>query len=126
MVLRQRAGPLVVDQGRAEHPPVGVDLELVVRRVADAHRSRAGVPLEMIQARLDHLVAGVDPEHEVRVLAAELALRQQEVHVVLGLVLVAQLHQRQQRQCRVTQPRVAVVPVALAAELLGQRRRRRG
>jgi len=52
-------------------------------------------------------------------IAAAGALLQQEVHVVARLVLVPELHQRQQRQRRIAQPRVAVIPVALAAELLG-------
>ncbi len=50
---------------------------------------------------------------------------QQPVAPGARLVVVAGVHQRQQRERGVAQPAVAVVPVARAADLLGQRRRRR-
>ena len=48
-----------------------------------------------------------------------------ELHELLGLPVEVQVVQRLQREGRVAQPRVAVVPVALAARGLRQRRRER-
>src|SRR5262249_60422639 len=43
-----------------------------------------------------------------------------------GLFEIARVHQGEQRECRVSQPAEAVVPVAIAAKPLGQRSRSSG
>ena len=48
-----------------------------------------------------------------------------ELHELVGLPVEVEVVQRLQRERRVAHPRVAVVPVALAAGRLGQRRRER-
>ena len=48
-----------------------------------------------------------------------------ELHELVGLPVEVQAVQRLEREGRVAHPRVAVVPVALAARRLGQRRRER-
>ena len=53
------------------------------------------------------------------------AARSSQSRQASRLVVVAGVHQREQRQRGVAQPAVAVVPVARAAELLRQRRRGR-
>jgi hypothetical protein len=56
MSQRQGAGALLVDQRSAERSAVGVELELLLRAVADAYRARAAVALQMLERRLAELV----------------------------------------------------------------------
>ena len=111
---------------------VDVELELVGGAVADPDRPRAAPALEVVQALLDQVRGAVDPVHDLqraRVLARLL------LHPVPqpdaergGLLHVAQAQQRVDGEGAVPDPGVAVVPVALAAGLLGQaggRRRHR-
>ena len=109
-----------------EHLAVHVELELLVRGVADAHRRRplvAGQPgnLVLVSRRSP---AGPYMICRSRGLAGDGA--QQPVAPRLRLLLVAGVDEREQRERRVAQPAEAVVPVADAADPLGERRRRRG
>ena len=78
------------------------------------------------QLELGQAPLAADPVHDLdrrRVAGAD---SQQEIAERQCLVGVAGGKQRFQRKHRVAQPAVAVVPVALAADVLGQRGRRRG
>ena len=66
-----------------------------------------------------------DAVHDLHLLRTAGDRAQQPVAPSLRFVVVAGIHQREQRERGVAQPAEAVVPVADAAELLGQRRGRR-
>ena len=114
-----------VQQDRVQHRAVDVVLALVERAVADAHRARAGVAGQVVARRLGQVATPVDAVHDLQravVVGLEVA---DELHELVGLPVEVEPVQRLQRERRVAHPRVAVVPVALAARRLGQRRRRR-
>ncbi len=114
-------GPLERDHHLAED----VALTLVDGAVADPHRARAGIPRQVVELALDELAPAVDAVHDLHVLGVARDRPQQPVAPQPGLLEVAAAEQRLERERRVAQPAVAVVPVALAAEVLRQRRRRR-
>ena len=109
-------------QHRAEH----VVLALVVRAVADPHRPRAPVALEMVERRLLEVFLASDAIHDLQ--RAVLVARDfgDVLDEVVGLPVQTERVQRPQRERRVAHPAVAVVPVAFAARRLRQRGRRRG
>ena len=106
-----------------------VELDLAVGGVADPHRPRPGVPGQ----RVDHgLGAELEPFDRVegmqplRVAAGPRDAPVDPVQKRLGLVERAEVDEHARRHRSVAEPAVAVVPVAHAAELLGERHRRRG
>ena len=144
-------GPLpvlgeIVDQGPLQPPRVAVDLQpgltrlvegdhhltehvhlpLVDRGVADPYRTRVLVAGQVVEGPLGQPAGAVDGVHHLQVLGVAGHRAQQPVAPQRGLLGVAGRDQRLERQRGVAQPAVAVVPVALAAEVLGQRRGRRG
>ena len=105
-------------QHRAEH----VVLALVERPVADPHRPGAGVAGQLVAGRLGELPPPVDPVHDLQgpvVVGLEVG---DELHELVGLPVEPEVVQRLQGEGGVPHPRVAVVPVPLAAGRLGQRR----
>ena len=111
-----------VQQDRVQHRAVDVVLALVERAVADPHRPRAGVAGEVVARGLGQVAPAVDPVHDLqRAVGVGLEVGD-ELHELVGLPVEVQPVQRLQRERRVAHPRVAVVPVALAAGRLGQRR----
>ena len=104
---------------------VHVELELLGRRVADPDRPRALVARQVRQLELDQAPLAADAVHDLDRGGIAGPDAQQVVAVRHRLVRVAGVEQRLQREHRVAQPGVAVVPVAHAADLLRQRRRRR-
>ena len=121
-----RAEQLGADEHDAGDLAVDVELELLGRGVADADRPRALVAGQLVELELGQAPLAADPVHDLdrrRVAGAD---AQQEVAEGQRLVGVAGGEQRLEREHRVAQPAVAVVPVAHAADVLGQRRRRRG
>ena len=122
---RQPLAAAGVQQDRVESGAEDVVLALVEGAVADAHRARAGVAGEIVARGLGQVAAPVDPVHDLQravLVALEVG---DELHELLGLPVEVQVVQRLQREGRVAQPRVAVVPVALASRRLGQRGRQR-
>ena len=104
-------------QHRAEH----VVLALVERSVADPHRSGTRVAGQVVAGRLGEVAAAVDPVHDLqRAVAVRLEVGD-ELHELVGLPVQVQVVQRLQGEGGVAHPRVAVVPVALAAGRLRQR-----
>ena len=110
------------DHHLAEH----VALALADGGVADPHRPRAGVPGEVVEGVLGQAPGAVDGVHDLEVVGVAGHRPQQPVLPELGLVGEARGQQRLEGERGVAQPAVAVVPVALAAEVLGQRGGRRG
>ena len=105
---------------------VHVELELLGGRVTDAYWLRvlvAGQPLEHALVE-PPLAAESVHDLDVRRIAGHGA--EEPIAPAVRLVLVAGSEHREQRQRRVAQPAEAIVPVAGAADPLGQRRRRCG
>ena len=106
-----------------------VELDLAVGRVADPDRPRAGVAGQGVDDGLGPELEPVDRVERVqplRVAAGALDAAVDPAQQRLGLLERAEVDQRPRGHRRVAQPAVAVVPVADAAELLRQRRGRRG
>ena len=102
-----------------------VDLQLIARGVADPHRLRALVPREPGQLELRQPALAGDAVHDLDVRRIARDRAQEPAAPLLRFVDVAAVQQREQRQRRVAEPAVAVVPVAHASDPLRQRRRRR-
>ena len=103
-----------------------VGLLLLDGGVADPHGRRPLVAGQVVEGVLGQVPRAVDGVHDLEVVGVAGHGPQQPVSPEPGLVGVARVDQRLDRQRGVAQPAVAVVPVALAAEVLGQRRRRGG
>ena len=110
---------------RADHVAVHVQLQLPPDRVPDPHRPRAPPAVEL-ELLLRHPGASAHPVEvaELRSLRARRAHQPPEERV--RLVVVPEISERLEREARITRPRVAVVPVQLAARLFRERSRRRG
>ena len=116
---------LGVQVDRVEHRAEHVVLALVVGAVADAHRARAFVALEVLERRLLEVALARDPVHDLQ-RAVLVALEVRDVlDEVVGLPVEPERVQAPQRERGVAHPAVAVVPVAFAVRRLRQRRRRR-
>ena len=120
--LGQVVAGLGVEVHRVEHRAPDVVLVLVVRAVADPHRAGVLVARQVIERRLRQLGAAVDAVHDLQLSLDRLGDVGDEVEEVVGLPVEAERVEAPERERRVADPRVAVVPVALAAGRLGQRR----
>ena len=124
--LVEAVARLRVQVDRVEHRAPHVVLALLVGGVAD--RGPAGRPRSRAGGRASaprSVALAVDAVHDLQVVVA-LGHVGDEVEEVVGLPVEAERVQRPQRERRVADPAVAVVPVALAAGRLRQRRRGRG
>ena len=119
---------LAVQVQRVEQLAVDVELGLAPGAVADPDRGGVAPAAQVRQLALGEVVLAADPVHDLqRALARASAGRAgHERDEVLGLVRARADVQRLERQAGVADPGVAVVPVALAADRLGQRGGRRG
>ena len=115
-----------VQQDRVQRGAEDVVLALVEGAVADAHRARAGVAGEVVARGLGQVAAPVDPVHDLQPAVLVGLEVGDELHELVGLPVEVEEVQRLQGERRVAHPGVAVVPVALAARRLGQRRGQRG
>ncbi len=125
----QLAELLVVEVDGVEELTVDIELGLVPGAVADPHRRRVAPAAQVRERALREVVLAADAVHDLqRVVGARTATggARHERDEVLRLVGARADVERLQREARVADPRVAVVPVALAADGLGERRRRRG
>ena len=116
---------LGVQVHRVEHRAEHVVLALVVGAVADAHRARAFVALEVLERRLLQVPLARDPVHDLQ---RAILVALQVGHVldeVVGLPVQPERVQAPQRERGVAHPAVAVVPVAFPVRRLGQRGGRR-
>ena len=94
--------------------------------VADAHGPGPGVAGQVVAGRLGQVAPAVDPVHDLQAAVVDRLELGDELDELVGLPVEVEEVQRLQRERRVAHPRVAVVPVALAARGLGQRRGQRG
>ena len=122
---RQALAAPRVQQDRVERRAVDVVLALVERAVADAHGPRAGVARQVVARRLGQIAPAVDAVHDLEPAVGHRLEVGHELHELVGLPVEVEPVERLQRERRVAQPGVAVVPVALAPGRLGQRGRER-
>ena len=117
--------PLAVGQpDRVQQLAVDVELELVGGAVADPHRLGAGIALPVLQGLLLEVRGAVDPVHDLQrprrlthLLGGTIV---QPAPEGLGLLGEPEPEQGVNREGAVPDPGEAVVPVALAPDLLGQ------
>src|SRR5436309_2310686 len=93
--------------------------------LAHPHRLRALIAAQVMERLLAELVLAADAVHDLQVFLAGGDVGD-EVEEVVGLARETQRVQAPQHEGAVADPRVAVVPVALAADRLRQRSRRGG
>ena len=115
-----------VEQDRVERGAEDVVLALVEGAVADPHGLGAGVAREVVPRGLGQVAPAVDPVHDLQGAVLGRLDVGDELHVLVGFPVQVEPVQRLEREGAVADPRVAVVPVALAAGGLGQRGRQRG
>ena len=123
---REPPAPPGVEQDRVEHGAVDVVLPLVVGAVADAHRAGAVVAGQVVERALRQVAAPVDAVHDLQPAVIDGLEVGDELQELVGLPVEVQPVERLEREGRVAHPRVAVVPVPLAARRLRQRRREGG
>jgi hypothetical protein len=121
----QRGHPVrvLVQQRRVEQRSHDVVLALSRGGVADAHGRAAAVSAEVAEHLFAHHIAAVDRDHDVE-LAAGVDAVAHEVEEAERLGPVADQVHRPDRHRAVAGPREPVVPVAFAADPLGQARGR--
>ena len=118
------AGP-GVQIHRVQHRAPDVVLPLVVGAVADPHRAGAVVAGQVVQLLLDQAALATDAIHHLQRMAFTVVRAGHvgdEREEIVGLAVQAQRVQAPQRERRVANPRVAVVPVAFALRGFRQRR----
>ena len=103
---------------------IDIELKLRMRGVADPHRLRALVAGQPCGLPFQKSALAHDAVHDLHV--GRRAGRGAEQPIVPGGSFrgIAGVHQRQQREGGIPQPAEAIIPVARAAELFGQRGRR--
>jgi hypothetical protein len=130
LVRQLHALDAVTEDDRVHRLAVDVELELAGGAVPDPHRPGAAPALEVIERLLGQVRAAIDPVHDPQRARAVLRLVRGAVLEPVaepgGLVEVTEPEQRVDGERAVPDPGVAVVPVALAAFLLGQPGGRRG
>ncbi len=121
-LVGDRLSVLVEQVDRVQQLAVYVEPELIVCAVADADRLRAAIVVEMVQRDLSEFVPAVEPVHDLqrslRTGFASASLHPR--HKPFGRFREADSKQPVQRECSVSNPRVAVVPVSEAAQMLWQ------
>ena len=126
IVLGHALPRLRVDVDRVEEGAVDVVLALLVGGVPDPDRLRADVSVQVVERPLRQLRLAPDPEHDLRLGAATVAEMRDELHELARLLVEADHVQAPEREARVPDPGVAVVPVPLPARGLGKRGRQGG
>ena len=123
----QPVARLRVQVERVEDRAPHVVLAVRVGAVADPHRPRVLVAVEVVERSCSSSSRSPPIPYmtcrSVVVLPGDVG---DEVEEVVGLPVEAERVEAPEHERGVADPRVAVVPVALAAGRLGQRRRRRG
>ena len=129
-VVRDRPAVLVEQVDGVHQLAVDVELELVVGAVSDAYRLRAPIALEVVERLLGQLAPPVDRVHDLERARHRIGVGDDPVAEPVGeglrLVGEPQAKQGVERERRVPDPRVAVVPVAAAPDHLGEACRGRG
>ena len=102
-----------------DHLAIDIELQLTVRVVADPHRARARVAVEMRQLALGEVRLAENVVEHLQLGPAQARRVQHPVQEGVRLFPIAQREERAQGERRVAQPAVAVVPIANAAERSG-------
>ena len=118
--------PVRMEQDRVERGAEDVVLLLVERAVADSHGACAGVAGEIVPRGFGEVSPPVDPVHDLQRAVLGCLDVGDELHELVRLPVEVEHVQRLERERRVADPGVAVVPVPLAARRLGERGRQRG
>ena len=114
-----------VKQHGVQRRAVDVVLPLIECAVPDPHGTGAGVSREVVTRGLGQITTPVDPVHDLqRSILVELEVGD-ELHELVRLPVQVEEMKRLQGEGGVADPGVAVVPVALAARGLRQRRGQR-
>src|SRR5215467_10152586 len=100
-------------EGVEDHAP-HVVLLLLVGGVADADRPRALIAVQMLEHVLLEVAPAVDAVDDLQAAAVALDQVGDEREIVVGLPLESQGEQAPERERRVADPAVTVVPVPLA------------
>src|SRR5215211_4215522 len=112
---------LVVEVSCVEHGPVEVELALFVGAVAEPYRGGVHVSGEVREFHLGYVFAAIYPverlQEAVYVLVATVS---EPAHEMSRLVLETDVDQGVERQRRVPEPGVTIVPVPLAPDPLWQ------
>ena len=121
---RQPAAPALMQRVHyfAEH----VELQLIGGGVADAHRFRVLITGKPVNVGLAQNAFAAEAVHDLHLRGTASRRPKEPIAPRRRLVEVARIHERQQCERRVAQPAEAIVPVPLAADPFGKRRRRRG
>ena len=110
---------------RVQNRAPDVVLHLVVGAIANPHRARVVVAGQMVEFLFDQAALTAHAVHHLKrmaLIAVGAGHVGDERKEVVGLAIQAQGVEPPQRECRVANPGVAVVPVAFAARRLRQRR----
>src|SRR5215207_2359999 len=124
-VVIERCSVLVVKVRRVEDGPVEVELYLSERGIAEPHGAGVQVTGEVVEFSLREVLTAIDAvERLEESVPVALAAVPEVVHEVARLFVEPDGDEGVEREGGVAQPRVAVVPVALAADPLRQTHRR--
>ncbi len=123
--LRVQAGPAKLKHG-VQKFAINVELKLLAGRIADPHRPAPFVAGQPIEREFRQTPLPLHSVSDLQFVRAAGHGPQQPFAPGRRLLGVAGRDQGEQRHRRVAQPAIAIVPVAAAAELLGQRGGRRG
>src|SRR6516225_8896803 len=110
---------------RVEDFAVDIELGLVYRSVADAGGPRALISRQPGRLPLGQSALTAEPVHYLQLVPAACHGPQKPIPPSSRLVIKAGIHQGQQSKGGIPQPAISVIPVARAADLLGQRGGRR-
>ena len=119
----------VVEVDAVDQLAVDVELQLAGSTVANANGLRIPIAREVIEFELLEFVSPVDAVHDLqrprigRVLLQSAFL--EERHELAGLLHESKLEEREEREGRVANPGVAVVPVTATTNRFRERHRRR-
>src|SRR6266404_5233689 len=128
-IIGNRQHIFVVQIQRVHQFAVNIALVLLVRSIADAHRARLLIAFPMLQFLLGQFGIAMDGKHRGDLLPRPrvfCGIVLYPVHEPRCFLRKADAHRRVHRECRVSQPRIPVIPVARAADHLRQARRRCG
>src|SRR5215212_11182690 len=124
-VVIERCSVLVVKVRRVEDGPVEVELYLSERGIAEPHGAGVQVTGEVVEVSLREVLTAIDAvERLEESVPVALAAVPEVVHEVARLFVEPDGDEGVEREGGVAQPRVALVPVPLAADPLRQTHRR--
>src|ERR1035438_2402052 len=126
IVFRMASDTVLRMEKGVEHFSVNIELELKRSSIPNAHRLRAFVSREPADFPFDKLPLAFDAVHDLDLIGTSRKRTKQPILPCQGLVEIASVGEREQRKCRVPQPAIAIVPIALASNGFRQRSRNSG